>query len=132
MKKYGWMVLLALALVMVPAVLSAQTPNKGVEKETIGTNFKVVPADQFNWDAVTGIGKSINLAYPAFVSSYGYEYATYYDYYYGWLTGGNGGKAECYASVPFTKGAKKIVGIYFLMAIIKDFALNDRRFGPAI
>lgn len=118
MKKFGWVVVLVLALMLAPAVVSAQMavrPNQGAEKETIGANFKVVPADQFNWDAVVGIQKSINLSYPAFVSSAVYEYPTYYDYLNGYLTGGNGGYAECYASIPFTKGAKKIVGIYFLI-----------------
>jgi hypothetical protein len=116
MKKFGWVVLLVLALVMVPAVLTAQVPSsrsRTIDKQPVG-NLKIIPADQFNWDAVVGIQKTVNLSPFAFVAD-PYQEMIYYAWAQGLIWGGETSYAEALANLTFPKGAKKITAIYWMI-----------------
>lgn len=108
--------ILAAALVLSPAVLSAQAglpKGGGIDKQPVG-DIQTIPADSRSLDAIAGIQKTVNLSPFAFVAD-PYQHDVFYSYIGGYLRGGDGGYSECFGNLTFPKGAKKIVAVYWLV-----------------
>jgi hypothetical protein len=121
MRKNGWVILVVLALLAVPAFVSAQS-RPGHEPKPIiinqagvGTITMERVASPPNPDTVMGIQKTINIPASAFVVN-DLSYATfgYVTSYYGYLYGeSNSYYTYLTAPIVFPKGAKKIQRIDF-------------------
>jgi hypothetical protein len=111
--------ILAAALVLSPAVLSAQAglpKGGGIDKQPVG-DIQTIPADSRSLDAIAGIQKTVNLSPFAFVAD-PYQHDVFYSYIGGYLRGGDGGYSECFGNLDvFRKAPKKIVAVYLALSI---------------